>query len=54
MPASILVVDDENSITCALDSLFRDEGYEVNTAATASEAEALLARSWFDLAASPP
>lgn len=49
MPASILVVDDESSITCALDKLFRDEGYEVSTAATASEAEALLARCWFDL-----
>ena len=49
MPASILVVDDESSITCALETLFRDEGYEVNTAATATEAEALLARNWFDL-----
>jgi DNA-binding NtrC family response regulator len=49
MPASILVVDDENSITCALGSLFRDEGYEVTTAATATEAESLLARRWFDL-----
>jgi DNA-binding NtrC family response regulator len=27
----------------------RDEGYEVNTAATANEANALLARRWFDL-----
>lgn len=49
MPASILVVDDENTITCALDLLFRDEGYDVNTAATAVEAETLLTRRWFDL-----
>ncbi len=49
MPASILVVDDENTITCSLDLLFRDAGYEVNTTATAVEAEKLLARRSFDL-----
>lgn len=49
MPASILVVDDENTVTCALDLLFRDEGYEVNIASTAVEAETLLSRRWFDL-----
>jgi two-component system, NtrC family, response regulator AtoC len=49
MPASILVVDDENTITCSLDLLFRDEGYEVNIARTAVEAESLLSRRWFDL-----
>jgi DNA-binding NtrC family response regulator len=49
MPASILVVDDENTITCALDLLLRDEGYEVNIAATAVEAETLLTRRWIDL-----
>jgi len=49
MPASILVVDDEANTTCALDLLLRDEGYDVNIAATAAEAETLLARHWFDL-----
>lgn len=49
MPASILVVDDENSITCALNELLRDEGYEVSTAATAAEAQTLSSRRWFDL-----
>ena len=49
MPASILVVDDESSITGALELHFRDHGYDVNTAFTAAEAETLLARRWFDL-----
>ena len=49
MPASILVVDDENSITSALDALFRDEGYEINIASTVVEAQMLLSRRWFDL-----
>lgn len=49
MPAHILVVDDENTVTCALDLLLRDEGYDVNIAATAVEAGKLLSRHWFDL-----
>ena len=49
MPARILVVDDENTITCALDLLLREHGYDVNTASTAAEAETLLTRLWFDL-----
>ncbi len=49
MPASILVVDDESSITGALELLFRDHGYDVSTAFTAEEAETILARRWFDL-----
>jgi DNA-binding NtrC family response regulator len=49
MPARILVVDDENTTTSALDLLLRDEGYDVNIASTAAEAETLLARRWFDL-----
>ncbi len=49
MPASILVVDDESSITGALELLLRDHGYDVSTAFTAAEAETLLARRWFDL-----
>lgn len=49
MPAHILVVDDEHTVTCALDLLLRDEGYDVNIAATAVEAGKLLSRHWFDL-----
>ena len=49
MPASILTVDDEQTITVALDLLLRDHGYDVNSAATAAEAHALLARRWYDL-----
>jgi DNA-binding NtrC family response regulator len=49
MSASILVVDDENSITCALELLFREHGYAVNTASTAAEAETLLGRRCFDV-----
>jgi DNA-binding NtrC family response regulator len=49
MPTSVLVIDDENSITDALELLLRDHGYEVNTAFTAAEAETLLAHRWFDL-----
>ena len=49
MPARILVVDDENTITCALELLLGEHDYDVNTASTAKEAEALLARRWFDL-----
>ena len=37
MPASILVVDDEESITSALDVLLRDDGYDVNIASTVVE-----------------
>jgi DNA-binding NtrC family response regulator len=49
MPASILVLDDESSITCALESLLRDEGYDISTAATVVDAQTLLTRRWFDL-----
>lgn len=49
MPASILVVDDEASITSALDLLLSDEGYDINIASTVVEAQTLLARRWFDL-----
>src|ERR1700742_471521 len=49
MPASILTVDDEQTITIALDLLLRDHGYEVSSASTAAEAQALLARHWYDL-----
>ena len=49
MPASILVVDDENTITDALQLLLSDNGYDVIVASTAKDAETLLARRWFDL-----
>ena len=49
MPARILTVDDENTITIGLELLLSDHGYEVDTASTAAEAETLLARRWFDL-----
>ena len=49
MPASVLVVDDENTVTCALELLLSDHGYDVKTASTAAEAETLLERRWFDL-----
>ena len=49
MPARILVVDDEITITCALKLLLSEHDYDVDTASTAGEAEALLARRWFDL-----
>ncbi len=49
MPGRILTVDDENAITIALELLLSEQGYEVDTASTAAEAEALIARRWFDL-----
>ena len=49
MSASILVVDDENTTTDALQLLLSDNGYDVIVASTAKEAETALARRWFDL-----
>ncbi len=49
MPASILVVDDESTLTEALKLLLRDHGYDATTSSTAAEAETLLARHCFDL-----
>ena len=49
MPANILVVDDESTITDALKLLLHDHGYDTSVSSTAAEAEALLARHWFDL-----
>jgi len=49
MPSRILTVDDENTITIALELLLSDNGYEVSSASNAAEAEALLGRRWFDL-----
>ena len=39
----ILVVDDEASVTGALELILGEQGYEVRTAKAAREAEALLA-----------
>jgi DNA-binding NtrC family response regulator len=49
MPACILVVDDESTVTDALKLLLTDHGYDASTSSTAAEAETLLARDWFDL-----
>ena len=49
MPANILVVDDESTLTDALKLLLNDHGYDVRTSSTAAEAETLLAQHWFDL-----
>ncbi|HYG11067.1 MAG TPA: sigma-54 dependent transcriptional regulator [Pyrinomonadaceae bacterium] len=45
----ILVIDDESSITGALQMIFEEQGYEVKTAATMSEAASLLDGRTFDL-----
>ena len=49
MPAHILVVDDEDTTTSALELLLRDEGYEVRSALTARDAKSLLEHYLFDL-----
>ncbi len=49
MPARILVIDDESTITCALSLLLCEHDYDVETASSAHEAKTLLARRWFDL-----
>ena len=45
----ILVVDDESSITGALELILGERGYQVKTASTVAEALELLARRPFDL-----
>jgi two-component system, NtrC family, nitrogen regulation response regulator NtrX len=49
MPASILIVDDENGIRESLGALLRDEGYEVETASSGEECLDQLGRRVFDL-----
>ena len=49
MPASILIVDDETGIRESLGALLRDEGYEVQSAATGEECLALLEQRRVDL-----
>ncbi len=46
---TILIVDDEASITDALQLLLRAEGYEAETASTLSNARAMIERRHFDL-----
>jgi two-component system, NtrC family, nitrogen regulation response regulator NtrX len=49
MPASILIVDDENGIRESLGALLRDEGYGVDTAATGEECLERLEDGHIDL-----
>ena len=49
MPTRILVVDDDSTTTSALELLLRDQGYEVQTALTARDAEKHLEQYWFDV-----
>lgn len=49
VPAAILVVDDEPSITSVLATVFVDEGHTVHTAQNGAEAVALLTRQSVDL-----
>jgi two-component system, NtrC family, nitrogen regulation response regulator NtrX len=49
MPASILIVDDESGIRESLSALLRDEGYEVQAAATGEECLTSLEQRRFDL-----
>ena len=45
----ILVVDDETSVTGAMELILGERGYDVRTAKTVAEADALLAEQPFDL-----
>ena len=45
----VLVVDDEPSICKALRRALQEDGYEVATACTRDEAEALFRTQWFDM-----
>jgi len=49
MPASLLIVDDESGIRESLGALLRDEGYEIETAASGEEGLQRLAQRRFDL-----
>lgn len=46
----ILIVDDELSVRDSLGKWFREEGYEISTAESASEALTHMAESKWDLA----
>ncbi len=45
----LLVVDDEAALLLSYNAILEQSGYEVTTAASSQEAEALLARKRFDL-----
>lgn len=49
MAERILVVDDERSITMMLRMIFEGEGWQVESAASAHEAQALLRAQEFDM-----
>ena len=47
--ARLLVVDDEESVSLTISEVLRQEGYEVETAASGREAVALLRETPYDL-----
>jgi CheY-like chemotaxis protein len=49
MPASILIVDDEGGIRESLGALLREDGYEIETAASAEDCLERLSHQRFDL-----
>jgi len=49
MSSHILVIDDEESLRYTMDSFLSDEGFDVSTAASFSEAEKLIQENLFDL-----
>src|SRR5271165_6759012 len=49
MPASILIVDDESGIRESLGALLREDGYEIDKAASAEECLERVARHHVDL-----
>ncbi len=49
MTAKILIIDDEQTITFALEKLLSQKGYEVSTANDVNEAEIKLAKADFDM-----
>ncbi len=49
MSARLLIIDDEDSMREFLSVLFRDEGYQVTVADSATEARRILATATFDL-----
>ena len=49
MPASILIVDDESGIRESLGALLREDGYEIDTAASAEECLERVTRQRVDL-----
>jgi DNA-binding NtrC family response regulator len=52
IPAKVLVVDDEVNIREALASILENEGYKVNSSASAEEAMAVLGEDYFQVVVS--